>query len=170
MEIKSDEILNGLKTAMEAELTGHNFYKNAAENISDPKGRDVLQRMADEEMAHFKYLRHQYKSVLESGDYDFTREFVKMSSEQKENPVFSEGIKDRIKECHLEISVLTVGMKLELDAIHYYQSCAEKAETVDAKKFYKELADWETIHFEAFEWELNRLKEAYWQANDFIPM
>lgn len=170
MTINSDEILDGLKTAMEAELTGHNFYKNAAESISDPKGKDALLRMANEEMEHFKYLRHQYKSVLESGDYDFARKFVKLNREQEENPVFSQGIKDRVKECHLEVSVLTIGMKLELDAINYYRSCAEKAETIEAKQFYQELADWETIHFEALEWELNELKEEYWQANEFIPM
>ena len=126
--------------------------------------------MAKEEMEHFKYLRHQYKSVLENGDYDFAREFVNLDRKQKENPVFSQEIKDRVKECHLEVSVLTIGMKLELDAINYYRSCAEKAETVEAKQFYQGLADWETMHFEAFEWELNRLKEDYWQANDFIPM
>ena len=170
MSIQTDEILDGLKIAMEAELTGHNFYKNAAENISDTQGREVLKKMAQEEMEHFKYLRHQYKSVLDSGDYDFAKEFVKLNRDQEENPVFSQGIKDRVKDCHLEISVLTIGMKLELDAINYYLSCAEKAETPEAKQFFRELADWETIHFESFEWELNRLKEGYWQANDFIPM
>jgi len=169
MSIRTDEILEGLKIAMEAELTGHNFYKNAAENISDSQGREVLKRMAHEEMEHFKYLRHQYKSVLDSGNYDFAKGFVKLNRDQEENPIFSQDIKDRVKDCHLEISVLTIGIKLELDAINYYRSCAEKAEPSEAKQFFRELADWETIHFESFEWELNRLKEDYWQVNDFIP-
>jgi len=42
MEERVKEILEGLKTAMEAELTGHTFYKNAAENTSNPMGKKTL--------------------------------------------------------------------------------------------------------------------------------
>ena len=69
MDKKTQEILKGLKTAIETELTGHAFYKNAAQNTDDPMGKETFTRMAEEEMAHFNYLRHQYKSVMEKGDY-----------------------------------------------------------------------------------------------------
>jgi rubrerythrin len=170
MAADNEEILDGLKTAMEAELTGYNFYKNSSENLSDPRGKETLARMADEEMEHFRYLRHQYKSVLEKGDYDFSRKLMKASKDQKENPVFSKEIKNRIKDCHFEVSVLTIGMKLELDAVNFYRSCAEKAQTDEARQIYQELADWELTHYEAFEWELEGLKEEYWHANNFVPM
>ena len=81
-----------------------------------------------------------------------------------------QAIKDRIKECHFEVSVLTIGMKLELEAIRFYQSCAAKAESPEEKQFYQDLVEWETRHYDALEWELNNLKEEYWQANDFVPM
>ena len=169
MTNKNDEILNGLKIAMEAELTGHNFYKNASENVSDPKGKEALSELAEEELTHFKYLRHQYKSVLDSGEYDFSKEFIKKSSRVSENPIFSQAIKNRIKESHYEVSVLTIGMKLELEALKYYRYCAEEAETEDAAKFYQELAEWEQGHYRAFAQQLEELKEAYWEANQFIP-
>jgi rubrerythrin len=164
------KILEGLKTAMEAELTGLNFYKNASQTTLDPKGKEAFLRMASEEEAHFKYLRRQYQSILEKGGFDFARSFVKESHEQNENPIFSHAIKDRIKDCHFEVSVLTIGMKLELEAIHFYQSCAQKAESPEEKQFYQDMVDWETRHYEALEWELNELKEGYWQANNFVPM
>lgn len=164
------KILEGLKTAMEAELTGLNFYKNAAETTSDPKGKEAFLRMANEEEAHFKYLRRQYQSILKEGSFDFAKSFVKDSHEQSENPIFSQAIKDRIKECHFEVSVLTIGMKLELEAIRFYQSCAAKAESPEEKQFYQDMVDWETGHYDALEWELNDLKEGYWQANNFVPM
>lgn len=126
--------------------------------------------MANEEEAHFKYLRRQYQSILEEGKFDFAKSFVKDSHEHTENPIFSQAIKDRIKECHFEVSVLTIGMKLELEAIRFYQSCAEKAASPEERQFYQDLADWETTHYEALEWELNTLKEEYWQANNFVPM
>ena len=167
---KNKEILDGLKTAMEAELTGFNFYKMAADNVTDAGARNTLAQMAQEEIGHFKYLRHQYKAVLENGNYDFAKAFIKKGEDENENPIFSDAIKERIKDSHYEVSVLTIGMKLELEAMIFYRSCAEKADSKEAKQFYTELADWEQQHYKAFESALNSLKEEYWTANDYMPM
>jgi rubrerythrin len=170
MKKKNEEILKGLKTAIEAELMGHEFYKNAAKNTDDPMGKETFSRMAEEEMAHFNYLRHQYKSVMENGDYDFSKKLNKKQVKHADNPVFSEQIKDRIKDSHFEVSALSIGMKLEMDAMKYYRSCAETAHNKEAKKFYTELADWEKDHYLAFERQLENLKEEYFIANNFVPM
>lgn len=167
---QNQEILDGLKSAMEAELTGFNFYKMAAENVTDPKAKETLAEMAQEEMGHFKYLQHQYRSVLEKGDYDFAKAFIRKTEDETESPIFSDAIKDRIKESHYEVSVLTIGMKLELEAMLFYRSCAEKAASGEAKAFYNELADWEQGHYKVFENALEMLKGDYWAANDFTPM
>jgi len=68
------------------------------------------------------------------------------------------------------VSALTIGMKLELDAVNYYTSCAKKAQEEEVKQFYKELAAWEQDHYLAFEKALEMLKEDYFQANNFVPM
>ena len=167
---ENQEVLNGLKTAMEAELTGYNFYKNASENVKDSQAKRVLSEMAQEELAHFKYLRYQYKSVLEKGEYDFSKSLVKKADGQEENPIFSNAIKERIKDSHFEVSALTIGMKLEMDAVDFYRSYAEKSETPEAKTFFNELADWEQLHVNAFKYELDSLKDDYWTANNFVPM
>ena len=75
-----------------------------------------------------------------------------------------------IKESHFEVSVLTIGMKLELDAMKFYQSCADGAQSEEERQFYAELAEWEQGHYQAFDRELTALKEEYFQANNFIPM
>jgi len=170
MNKKTEEILQGLKTAIEAELTGHEFYKNAAKTTSDPVGKETFSRMAEEEIGHFNYLRHQYKSVLEKGEYDFTKKLLKKDHKHAESPIFSDEIKRRIKDSHFEVSALTIGMKLELDAMRFYSACAEKADNEGVKKFYAELADWEKDHYRAFEQQLDMLKEDYFQANNFVPM
>ena len=170
MDKQIEEILQGLKIAIEAELTGHEFYRNAAKSTADPMGKETFTRMADEEMGHFNYLRHQYKSVLEKGDYDFSKKLMKKEYKHAENPIFSDEIKNRIKDSHFEVSALTIGMKLELDAVNFYRSCAQKAESEEVKQFYNELAEWEQDHYRAFEGALIMLKEDYFQANNFVPM
>jgi rubrerythrin len=170
MDKNTEAILQGLKTAIEAELTGHEFYKNAAKTTSDPVGKETFSRMAEEEMGHFNYLRHQYESVLEKGEYDLTKKLLKKDHTHAENPIFSDEIKRRVKDSHFEVSALTIGMKLELDAMRFYRTCAEKADSEDVKEFYNELADWEKDHYHAFEQQLDTLKEDYFQANNFVPM
>jgi rubrerythrin len=169
MDKNTEEILEGIKTAMEAELIGHAFYKNAAENTDDPMGKETFSRMAEEEQSHFNYLRHQYKSVLEKGAFDFG-EKLQPQHKHAEHPIFSDAIKNRIKESHFEVSALTIGMKLEMDAMNFYRSCSEKAQDEEVKKFYYELADWEQDHYRAFKQQLDLLKQDYFEANNFIPM
>ena len=169
MDKKTKGILEGIKTAMEAELTGHTFYKNAAESTDDAMGKETFLRMAGEEMSHFNYLRHQYKSVLEKGGFDF-EEKIKQQHKHADHPIFSEAIKKRIKESHFEVSALSIGMKLEMDAMNYYRSRSEEAQEKDVKQLYRELADWEQDHYRAFKQQLDVLKQEYFEANNFIPM
>ena len=170
MTKQKERMMDGLKTAMEAELIGHAFYKAASKNTKDPKGKEVFSRMAEEEMGHFRYLRHQYRSVLETGDYDFTRKLLKSQKKGGSSPIFSKEIKNRIKSSHFEVSALSIGMKLEMEAFTFYRKCATKATTPAAKTFYNELAEWEQGHYQAFKNQLELLKEDYFAANRFAPM
>jgi len=170
MNTKDSEILQALRTAMEAELTGHAFYKNASRSTRDPKGKKTFERMAEEEMAHFNYLRHQYQSMAKNGTYDFSEKLLKRQAKHASSAIFGDEIKRGIKDAHFEVSALTIGMKLEMEAMRFYRECAEKAENEEVKNFYTQLADWEKDHYEAFQQQLQVLKEEYFQANNFVPM
>jgi rubrerythrin len=170
MTKQTERTLDGLKTAMEAELIGHQFYKVASKNTKDPKGKEVFSRMAEEEMGHFRYLRRQYRFIIETGDYDFARKLLKSPKKGTSSPIFSKEIKKRIKSSHFEVSALSIGMKLEMEAFTFYRNCAKKATTPAARKFYNELAEWEQTHYEAFKNQLELLREDYFAANRFAPM
>jgi rubrerythrin len=170
MDRENEATLKALRTAIEAELTGHEFYKNAAQTTDDPSGKAAFGRMAAEEKKHFEYLRHQYRAVLEQGGYDFSKSLVREPHEHGTSPIFSEAIRARIKDSHFEVSALTIGMKLEFDAVKFYESCAQEAEDEKARELYLELAEWERGHYEAFQQELETLKEDYFEANQFFPM
>ena len=108
MSEKTANILKGLKEAMEAELTGYNFYKNAAKNTSDMDGKETFSTMAEEEMGHFNFLRHQYGHVLEKGEYDLNKKLTKEKFKKADSPIFSNEIRKRIKDAHFEVSALTI--------------------------------------------------------------
>ena len=85
------------------------------------------------------------------------------------SPIFSEKIRSRIGEAHLEMSALSIGIQLELSAINYYKQEAGSAEDPAVKQFYRELADWESNHYNALLRQQLMLKEDYWSESGFAP-
>ena len=65
-----NQLLTALKDAMEAEMTGHQFYLHAAKTTVDFQGKATFARMAQEELDHFHALKKQYVAVLENGKFD----------------------------------------------------------------------------------------------------
>ncbi|MBN2809240.1 MAG: ferritin family protein [Deltaproteobacteria bacterium] len=170
MTTTNEKVLAALKTAMEAEMTGHHFYTNAAATTTDPQGKETFKRLAEEELLHFNYLKNQYASLLETGSFNFSNPLAAVPEADISGPIFSPQLKARIKHSHFEISALSVGMQLELNAVNFYRQCAESADGPEVKAFFNHLVQWEQGHYNGFAQELDNLKEEYWQANNFVPM
>lgn len=170
MSNSNEKMLSALKSAMEAELTGHHFYKNAAATTADPQGQATFERLAREELLHFNYLKKQYNSLLKTGNFDFSETLVGKDDNETTSALFSPQLKARIKQSHFEVSALSIGMQLEMNAVRFYQQCADESSDPQVKELFQQLADWERGHHDDFARELDELKEEYWQANNFVPM
>ena len=85
------------------------------------------------------------------------------------SPIFSDQIKSRIQDAHIEMSALSIGIQLELDAMKFYKSQAEAADDPDITNFYNELAEWESGHYHALLKQQEELKEDYWSSGGFSP-
>lgn len=170
MTTSNEKVLVALQTAMEAEMTGHHFYNNAAATTTDPQGKETFKRLAEEELLHFNYLKKQYGSVLETGNFNFSTPLAENFDAEISGPIFSPQLKARIKQSHFEVSALSVGMQLELNAVNFYRQCAEESDNAEVKAFFNHLVKWEQGHYDGFAQELSLLKEDYWQANNFVPM
>ena len=59
MELK--EAIDGLRTALQTELNGYQFYKLAAENTTDKKGKQVFETLANDEKEHFLEIQRDYE-------------------------------------------------------------------------------------------------------------
>lgn len=169
MDDAAKRIADGLKKAMQAENEGYHFYKMAAQNTQDEKGREVFNLLAEEEMGHFEFLKGQYKSITETGKVD---EAVKLGARKvftESHPIFTEDIKDRIESAHYEMTALSIGAQLELSAVHFYKGEADAASDPAVKAFYDELAEWERGHYTALREQAEILKEEYWDRGGFSP-
>ncbi len=169
---QKDRILEGLKQAIQGEGDGYNFYTMASMNTEDEKGREVFQTLAQEEKSHIAFLKGQYKSIKEQGKVDGALKLPKQHEFTGDHPIFSPELKSRIKDAHMEMSALSIGIQLELSAIKFYEGEHDEAKrqnAPDVADFYQMLVDWEKGHYDALLGEQDNLKEDYWAAGGFAP-
>ncbi len=169
MTTEEPNLADALVKAIKAERDGHSFYSMAANASQDPKGRDVFLRLAAEELEHASFLARQHESVLKTGGPDASIKLGAPVDLAGMSPIFSEGIKSRIKDAHFEMSALSIGIQLELDAMNFYKSHAGATKAPAAKAFFTELADWESGHYQALLRQQEELKEDYWSDSGFAP-
>jgi len=162
-------VLQGLVRAMQAEREGHYFYKMAATATADAKGREVLTRLADEEIGHFEFLRAQYRSLAETGRTDADARLGQRLDLAGPSPIFSPHLRERAKEAHYEMTALAVAIQLERDAERHYREAAAAAGDPEVSKFFLELAAWEAGHYAALTAQADELKEEYWADAGFAP-
>ncbi len=170
MDEKSlERIKEGLFKAIQAEDEGYSFYRMAAGSSADPKGREIFQKLAEDELLHMDFLKKQLKAFTETGEADRNASLGTATEYLGESPIFSQGFKQRIGDAHQEMSALSIGIQLELNAIKFYKAEAGAVEDETVKKFYSELADWESGHYHALLKQYDSLKEDYWNAAGFAP-
>ena len=169
MDEATERLAEGLKKAILAEYEGHHFYRMAAGSTPDEKGRETFEMLAREEMEHVRFLRAQYKSILDTGQIDPTEKLGPRTDLVGGSPIFSDQIKSRVTEAHFEMTALSVGAQLELGAVGFYKGEAEASDDPTVKRFFTELAEWESGHYEALTRQLEELRGDYWSDSGFSP-
>jgi len=167
MDAALQEIVDALKSAVQAEGEGYHFYMMAAASTKDPMGKEVFETLAREEQDHARYLKAQYRALLETGKPDPGAHLGKPLDLTGPSPIFSPALRGRAAEAHYEMSALSIGMQLELGAARFYRDLAGKAAAPGLKEFLTELADWETGHFEALQRQQGALRDDYFADGGF---
>lgn len=168
MDPAIERMTEGLRKAMQAEQEGRHFYLMASHSTTDAQGRQTFERLADEELDHFNFLKAQYGSLLKTGKID---EAIHLGPKKftGEHPIFSEDLKKRVGGAHYEMTALSIGAQLELSAVNFYRAEAEAAADPKVGGFYQQLVTWELGHLQVLQKEMDALKEAYWHEAKFEP-
>jgi rubrerythrin len=163
------EALAGLRTAIETEIRGLEFFRAAAERCEDPDGREMFLAMAREEVEHKKLLEQEFAHLLEHEQYLPHAELIKdIPLEETAIPV--EAFREGLKRSNFEMSAVGIGIMLEKNAIEHFENLAAKTDDDEARKTFRWLADWERGHLDQL-MEIDRnLRDEYWSEQGFAPM
>jgi len=169
MDEKKKALAKGLLEAIKAEKYGHSFYLMAANSTEDSKGKGVFETLAAEELDHARFLQTHYESVMKTGKPSNSASLGKQADLSGMSPIFSDGLRKRIKEANFEMTSLSIGIQLEHEAMLYYRSQAEQSDDPEISRMFSFLSDWEAGHYKALLRQHEMLKEDYWSASGFAP-
>ena len=169
MDATTRELVEGLRSAMQGERTGHEFYKMAAASTHDPAGKKVFEQLASEELHHLDFLGRHQQSLVETGKLSREAVLGKPGALAGEHPIFSARLKERIGGAHFEMSALAIAVQLELNGINHYRELAARARSPEARALFQQLVEWESGHYDAFVRQQQELQEAYWSEAGFSP-
>jgi rubrerythrin len=166
----TSKIIGGLRTALQTELNGIQFYRIASEKTEDAKAKSVFKTLAEDEARHFVELKKKYDQLVRNGTWAKDLTLGNPSSFEGENPIFSDELRDRIKDRHFEMSALSIAALLESNSIDLYRKMMDEAPDDDARSFFRLLFEWEQKHLAAISEQMDLLKEEYWAQANFAPL
>jgi len=158
-----------LRKAIQAEIEGQHFYRMAARSTEDPRGREVFEKLARDEVAHEKFLRAHYDHIVEKGTPDPDARLAEATTFAESSPIFSDAIRSRIESAHYEMTALSVGIQLELSAVSFYKQASQQTSDPLLRRQFQELSAWESGHYQALLRQQEELKEDYWASSNFTP-
>ena len=133
-----------LDIAMEAELKAQAFYAQAAVEVEDPNGRDLLGRLAAFEQYHYQKLSELARSLQKDGRFiqyeaRTVTQFRPMGGQGETAGTFLDELED-------VAGILGKAIENEKTAEERYRALAEKATDPNGQDMFRKLANEERTH------------------------
>jgi Fur family ferric uptake transcriptional regulator len=138
---------DALRIAIATERSGLEFYTRAAKITRDPRGREVFQRLAEEEKHHLGTLEKRYQKLLEQDPQLESRPtflFFKGAA----NGLFAKGADDLLRDGVNDREAYKIGIRCERGSHRFFKRYGERFEDSEGKQVFLEFADEERDHLE----------------------
>lgn len=147
-----DAALKALQEAIQIEKEGLEFYNQAAEWTTDPRGQEVFRSLAQDEELHLHIVRQQYQSLSESGEWAPSDELGEVELEvDVDQPLLFpkgwEGLKQTIRPDASDREALLFALEIEHKNYVLYRGATLETEDPRGRDMYQRLAGAEQNHF-----------------------
>jgi Fur family ferric uptake transcriptional regulator len=148
---------DALRIAVATERSGLAFYTRAANIATDPRGREIFRRLADDEKEHLGTLEKRYAELIASDPTLESRPtflFFKGAAQG----IFAEGT-EKLREGMDDLRALIIGIRCERDSHKFFKKYGERFEDSEGKRIFLEFAAEEKDHRDALIREYRALRE-----------
>jgi len=137
-----------LKTALQMEIDGKEFYQKSGEKSYSPLARTLFQHLAEQEDVHYRKVKEIYEAVTRKQGWPEGETVLKQ--EKSLRNVFREaieGLGENAKAASGELEAIETAMKMEDKSYSFYWSRDKEATSPAEKAFYQALTAEERIHY-----------------------
>ena len=135
---------DALRIAVATERSGLEFYSRAASLANDPRGREVFQRLAEDEKHHLGTLEQRYAELLATDPTLESRPtflFFKGAAQG----IFAEGA-EKLRSGVDDLQALLIGIRCERDSHKFFKKYGDRFEDSEGKQIFLEFAEEERTH------------------------
>lgn len=140
--------LTAVKTAIQLEMDGEEYYRQAAEKSTTPFGQKLFSQLADEEKNHLEKVEEIYKVLEKQLQWPEKLGLVPPSAAIYD--VFKKAtgkLKDKAPAESSDLEAIKTAMKMEEKSIALYDGLATRAPGSDTKRFFVLLSYEERGHY-----------------------
>ena len=144
MSEASPKVAEAIKMAIELEKEGYAFFRSAAAKTNNKLGKEMFERLADEEIKHMETFRKMFDSISKAEDW---QEVVSHLKGVKKVPVFSEAEnKMKAEREPGEVEALREAMEIERKAIDFFNNAKENSNDETAREIFERIKQEEEFH------------------------
>jgi len=135
---------DALRIAVATERSGLEFYSRAASLANDPRGREVFQRLAEDEKHHLGTLEQRYTELIATDPTLEARPtflFFKGAAQG----IFAEGA-EKLRGGVDDLQALLIGIRCERDSHKFFKKYGDRFEDSEGKQIFLEFAEEERTH------------------------
>lgn len=152
--------VEALQVALDTEKKGCRFYKIAAKSSKDPKGREVFEHLANDEVEHMGAIATIFESLTNDEPWmTYEEAAAKYGDTPKEKIIFPD-VPEEAQEGFDDLLALEEALEFEKKAVQFYTEQAEASGDEKAKAFYQSLIEIEESHVQIIQAELDSLMGA----------
>jgi len=147
MTREQDTAAGALKTAIQMEIDGKEFYIKSSRASTNELGKKLLRKLADEEDMHRKVFEDIFKKI--SSQKGWPESKISFDGGRGLRTVFAAAIQAMAKDTkviHTEITAIQTAMDMENKTYDFYKKRSSLATFAGEKDFYEEIAAQEKEH------------------------
>ena len=135
---------DALRIAVATERSGLEFYSRAAALATDPRGREIFERLAEDEKEHLGTLEQRYAELVATDPTLEARPtflFFKGAAQG----IFAEGA-EKLRGGVDDLRALLIGIRCERDSHKFFKKYGDRFEDSEGKQIFLEFAEEEREH------------------------
>ena len=157
-----EDVKEAIKTAIQMEKDGYEFYQKAAAQTSSEMGAQIFASIAKDELVHLETFKKMFEDRVGKEELE---ELVRSSNKYTQLPIFPKDVKsvEGVNADTDELDALNVAMSAEKDAIDHYGKILDQTTDDEVRKILEQIIDQERNHYRILEGEFSHLNSTgFW--------